>query len=88
MEKWRSGVGQGGGGGGTTVSSTNPPPAPLDSTTPRTCGCVPHLSLVYQEEEEEEAVTVGRGPAWARRFPLLGPFWCVRNTHSTTIRRR
>ena len=73
----------------------------LDTIQPRRCGCVPQLSLVYEDkgrggevvEEGWEEVGSGESPpspssSWARRIPLLGPFWCVRGSATTTIRRR
>ena len=74
----------------------------LDTIQPRRCGCVPQLSLVYEDKSRGgEARDEGgwedpggggspqdsRG-GWARRIPLLGPFWCVRGSATTTIRRR
>ena len=56
---------------------------PGDTIPVKRCGCVPQLSVLYEEEEPGP-----RGGGWAKRIPLLGPFWCVRNTHSTTVRRR
>ena len=45
------------------------------------CGCVPQISLVYED--------VGKGvPRWTRRIPLLGPLWCVSGATGTKIRRR
>jgi len=76
----------------------------LDTIQPRRCGCVPQLSLVYDErsrgggggvsigDEGWEEVGAGESPpereGWARKIPLLGPFWCVRGSATTTIRRR
>ena len=48
------------------------------------CGCVPQISLVYED--------VGKGiqgiPRWTRRIPLFGPLWCVSGATGTKIRRR
>ena len=78
----------------------------MDTIQPRRCGCVPQLSLVYDErsrggggggglalgDEGWEEVGGGESPpqreGWARKIPLLGPFWCVRGSATTTIRRR
>ena len=69
----------------------------LDTLQPRRCGCVPQLSLVYGGEEvregeegweEPSSSPRGREGSWASRIPLLGPFWCVRGSATTTIRRR
>ena len=79
----------------------------MDTLPPRRCGCVPHLSILYEDKIQgtEARAEAGRGlddsgvvedmapeprdrGGWTKRIPLLGPFWCVRNTHSTTVRRR
>ena len=74
----------------------------LDTIQPRRCGCVPQLSLVYDERsrgggaasigDEGWEEVGGESPpereGWARKIPLLGPFWCVRGSATTTIRRR
>merc|ERR550532_2520129 len=57
---------------------------PGDTLPVKRCGCVPQLGVLY---EDEDPVPRG-GSGWAKKIPLLGPFWCVRNTHSTTVRRR
>lgn len=45
------------------------------------CGCVPQISLVYED--------VGKGvPRWTKRIPLLGPLWCVSGATGTKLRRR
>ena len=63
---------------------------------------MPGLSILYEDAGPaetaelddsgvgEDLLPVSRpSPAsWAKKIPLLGPFWCVRNTHSTTVRRR
>ena len=69
-----------------------------DTLPPRRCGCVPHLSILYEDKihnsddsgvvEDIGTMPRDRGGGWAKRIPLLGPFWCVRNTGSTTVRRR
>jgi hypothetical protein len=88
--------------GPTGMGPKEPWPGPeLDTIQPRRCGCVPQLSLVYEERRrgggvpgEEGWEEPGQEPAepspggWARRIPLLGPFWCVRGSATTTIRRR
>ena len=56
---------------------------PGDTIPAGRCGCVPQLGVLYEEEDPGP-----RGGGWAKKIPLLGPFWCVRNTHSTTVRRR
>ena len=56
---------------------------PGDTIPASRCGCVPQLSVLYEEEDPGP-----RAGGWAKKIPLLGPFWCVRNTHSTTVRRR
>ena len=45
------------------------------------CGCVPQLSLVYEDVGKE-------APSWARRIPLFGPLWCVSGATGTRVRRR
>ena len=64
---------------------------PVDTLPVNRCGCVPSLGVLYEEEDPglaEAEYGGSRGGGWAKKIPLLGPFWCVRNTHSTTIRRR
>ena len=64
---------------------------PVDTLPVSRCGCVPSLGVLYEEEEPEYGGSRGGGGGgggWAKKIPLLGPFWCVRNTHSTTVRRR
>ena len=72
---------------------------PLGDTLPvKRCGCVPHLSILYEDKQPHDSLDdsgvvedIGpgsRGGGWTKKIPLLGPFWCVRNTHSTTVRRR
>ena len=67
---------------------------PVDTLPVSRCGCVPSLGVLYEEEDpglaeaEYAGSRGGGGGGWAKKIPLLGPFWCVRNTHSTTIRRR
>ena len=78
-----------------------------DTLPPRRCGCVPPLSILYEDKiqssdsrledrglddsgvvEDIGTMPRDRVGGWAKRIPLLGPFWCVRNTGSTTVRRR
>jgi len=61
----------------------------VDTIQAKRCGCVPQLSLVYEDRYRESLDdSAGARGGWARRFPLLGPFWCVRGTNGTTVRRR
>jgi len=69
--------------------SKGPSRLEFDTIQANRCGCVPHLSLVYEDRHRESLDdSVGARGGWARRFPLLGPFWCVRGTNGTTVRRR
>jgi len=61
----------------------------VDTIQAKRCGCVPQLSLVYEDRYRESLDdSAGARGGWARRFPLLGPFWCVRGTNGQTVRRR
>ena len=71
-----------------TVSVTAARLEPVDTLPVSRCGCVPSLGVLHEEELGEAEYGGSRGGGWAKKIPLLGPFWCVRNTHSTTIRRR
>lgn len=71
---------------------------PVDTLPVKRCGCVPHLPVLFEEKHQEQCLDdsgvvedIGprrEGGGWTKKIPLLGPFWCVRNTHSTTVRRR
>ena len=70
----------------------------VDTLPVKRCGCVPHLPVLFEEKQQEclddsgVVEDIGPGPraggGWTKRIPLLGPFWCLSNTHSTTVRRR
>ena len=71
---------------------------PVDTLPVKRCGCVPQLTSIYEDKIVESLDDSGvvedfsssprSGGGWTKKIPLLGPFWCVRNTHSTTVRRR
>ena len=68
------------------VSELEPGGGPLDQDTVRLsrCGCVPQLSLVYEDVQQGKSA-----PSWARRIPLFGPLWCVSGATGTSkVRRR
>ena len=72
-----------------TVTNISARLEPLDTLPVTRCGCVPPLTVLYEEEDPAlETEQGGSRGGWTKKIPLLGPFWCVRNTGSTTIRRR